>query len=380
MNISWQTIKTDFVGETCFTHARGVILENGFGLLTTQPLRLSGSDVFYGMYISTTNDAGNTWSELRPSATLVRRDIGGGFQLALCDATPMLHKKTGKIILIGHCAIYKDDNLAPPPRERYTVYAVYDEEKCDFHPMQVLEMPATEDNFYFSCGNGSGQSLELKNGEILIPIYHSDKKAASDPRKTCYSSSVIRTSFDGKSLKLLEIGNPLTIEVPRGLCEPSIVAYNGEYILALRNDESGYVAKGDDGLHYREPVPLVFDNGENVGNYCTQQHWITGGGKLYMVYTRKGADNDHVFRHRAPLFIAEFDTERMCILKNTEQIAVPNRGARLGNFGVQSMDDGKSAFVFASEWMQTTPPDPHDWRKCVKYGSDNSIFISKITF
>ena len=99
-----------------------------------------------------------------------------------------------------------------------------------------------------------------------------------------------------------------------------------------------------------------------------------------MVYTRRGADNDHVFRHRAPLFIAEFDTERMCLIRDTERIAVPERGARLGNFGCQSNSDGKSGFVFASEWMQTLDPTPFDWSKCAAHGSDNSIFVSKITF
>ena len=59
---------------------------------------------------------------------------------------------------------------------------------------------------------------------------------------------------------------------------------------------------------------------------------------------------------------------------------VPNRGARLGNFGVQSRESFGDAFVFASEWMQTTEPDPYDFKKCMKYGSDNSIFITHIKF
>jgi hypothetical protein len=89
-----------------------------------------------------------------------------------------------------------------------------------------------------------------------------------------------------------------------------------------------------------------------------------------------------VFRHRAPLFIAEFDRERMCLIRETEKIAVPERGARLGNFGCQSLilDGVETGIVFASEWMQTTGPDPFDWRKCMEYGSDNSIFISRIMF
>ena len=36
------------------------------------------------------------------------------------------------------------------------------------------------------------------------------------------------------------------------------------------------------------------------------------------------------------------------------------------------------ALVIASEWMQTTPPDSKDYTKCMKYGSDNSIWIAKI--
>lgn len=380
MNINWQTINTNFNGETCFTHARGLICENGFGLITTQPLRLSGSDVFYGMHITTTHDGGKTWSELVPSNTVVRHAFGENMQAAMSDATPMYHKKTGKIILIGHYVIYLNDELLPPPRPRFTTYAVYDEKTGDFSPLKFVEMPQDENESYFSSGNGCGQSWELENGDLLIPISHMCKADAKDPWHKSYNTSAMRCSFDGETIKFLEIGNNLTVDVPRGLGEGSIMYHNGEYFMSLRNDKDGYVTKGFDGLHYADPKPLVFDDGCSVGNYCTQQHWITGGGKLYLVYTRRGADNDHVFRHRAPLFIAEFDTEKMCVIRETEQIAVPNRGARLGNFGCMSCADGKTAYIFASEWMQTTGPDPFDWRVCASYGSDNSIFISKITF
>ena len=317
------------------------------------------------------HDGGKTWSELKPSKTLVRRDIGNGIEIAMCDSTLCIIKKTGKIILLGHYAAYVNDNLMSPPRPRHTTYAVYDEENGDFSPFGLLEIPKDDEETYFSCGNGSGQSIELENGDLLIPVYYNDKKSACDPWHSCLSASVMHCSFNGKKLKFLEMGNELTVGMPRGLGEPSIAYYNGEYILALRNDKSGYVSKGKDGLHYEQPKELVFDIGENVGNYCTQQHWITGGGKLYMVYTHKGADND-VFRHRAPLFIAEFDAEKMCLIRSAEQIVVPNRGARLGNFGCQSFTNGKSAFVYASEWMQPVG--------CEKYGSDNSIFVSNITF
>jgi hypothetical protein len=155
------------------------------------------------------------------------------------------------------------------------------------------------------------------------------------------------------------------------------VYYGSKFFLALRNDESGYVARSDDGLHFEEPRELCFDDGENLGNYNTQQHWLTGGDKLWLVYTRRAGNNDHVFRHRAPLFIGEFDPEHMCVIRGTERIAVPERGARLGNFGCQSYSE-KEGYIFAAEWMQSRHGGA--WEACAKYGSDNSIFISKITF
>lgn len=378
MDIKQTSFKTQFDGKLCYTHARAAIREDGFGVLTTQPLRLTGCDVFYGMYISTTHDFGNSWSPLLPSKNLVRQRLDNGLEIAMCDATPMFHKKSGKLLLIGHYAAYLNDELAPEPRIRQTTYSVFDEKTGDFSPFKILTMPTDENETFFSCGNGCGQSLELPGGELLIPIYHENKKQAADSWNSCSTVSVLRCSFDGENINLLEIGAPLTIDIPRGLGEPSVVKYNNEYILALRNDKSGYVSKGSDGLNYSPALPLSFDNGENAGNYCTQQHWITGGGKLYMVYTRKNADNDHVFRHRAPLFIAEFDTERMCLIRESEKIAVPNRGARLGNFGCHSMPDGKNAYVIASEWMQSI--SGKDWKYCMEFGSDNSIFISHITF
>jgi hypothetical protein len=178
-------------------------------------------------------------------------------------------------------------------------------------------------------------------------------------------------------MKIVDIGNTLKTDIPRGIGEPSIIKFGKRYFLAIRNDQTGLISRSDDGLHFGQPRELCFDDGENLGNYNTQQHWLTGGGKLWLVYTRRAGNNDHVFRHRAPLFIAEFDPIRMCVIRNTEQIAVPERGARLGNFGCQSYSE-KEGYIFAAEWMQSRHGGV--WDACAKYGSDNSIFISKITF
>ena len=135
--------------------------------------------------------------------------------------------------------------------------------------------------------------------------------------------------------------------------------------MTIRNDECGLVAKSEDGLHFDDLQLWKWQDGSILQNYNTQQHWMIVHDELYLVYTRRGADNDHVFRHRAPLFAAR--VEDMCLVKDSEVALVPEKGARLGNFGATEYKDGKSV-VMAAEWMQP--------RGCENYGSDNNIYVS----
>ena len=376
ISIRLSQIKTGFSGEYCYTHARGAVMPDGKAVITTQKLRLSGCDIFSGLEMLTSCDGGENWSEIIPQEPLKRRDLGGGVEQTFCDATPFYHRKSGRLLLTGHDALYLNDELYPAPRPRHTLWSVFDECSGEWAQFKVLNMP--DEDKYFSCGSGSGQIWELDNGELLIPVYFRSRNAVEIPGQLILCSMVMRCSFDGCDIRCIECGNELSVPVPRGCYEPSVVKYQERFFLALRNDKAGYVSRSDDGLHYSAPEVLRFDDGCESGNYCTQQHWLKCGGKLYLVYTRRGAGNDHVFRHRAPLFIAEFDPDRMCLIRSTEQIAVPERGARLGNFGCVNVSENE-AWVIASEWMQTTGPDNGNWRRCMSYGSDNSIFIARIT-
>lgn len=378
MKIDLHRISTDFSGETCLTHARGAVAPDGFGIITTQPLRLSGSDIFYGMQMLRSTDGGATWSAPTPCKNLVRKPIGDGYEVAICDATPIYHKKSGKIILIGYMNTYLNDGPAPYGTRNATAYAVYDRELGDFGELRRLELPDTLGEDYYFCANGCGQCVELEDGDLLVPVTHYPRESEGLPRRDIRMSvAVLRCSFDGERLEFCEVGGSLRCDDERGACEGSLISYGGRFYLCIRNDLRGYVTVGD-GLHFEEMRPLVFDDGSELGSYNTQQHWLTLSDGLYIVYTRRGAGNDHVFRHRAPLFIAKFDTARMCVLRETEMIAVPERGARLGNFGCVSLD-GSRALVIASEWMQSTPPDCTNWRRCAEYGSDNSIFIASVS-
>ena len=132
----------------------------------------------------------------------------------------------------------------------------------------------------------------------------------------------------------------------------------------------------DDGLQFSQPQPWLWDDGSELGNYNTQQHWVTHSDALFLVYTRKGASNDHVFRHRAPLFIAQVDPQSLCVKRASEHVLVPQRGARLGNFAVTAVNE-RETWITVAEWMQTWGPNvviPPDNSS----GADNSVYAARI--
>ncbi len=133
----------------------------------------------------------------------------------------------------------------------------------------------------------------------------------------------------------------------------------------------------DDGLFFDPIKPWTFDDGAEAGSYDTRRHWVAHSGGLFLIYTRRGAGNDHVFRLRAPLFMARVNSERLCLLRATERRVVPERGARLGKFGVCNALPEESWLV-VSEWMQTHASNISDCTVCKRYGSDNSFFLSRL--
>jgi len=255
-----------------------------------------------------------------------------------------------------------------PVRERATAYATYYPAAAAWSTWKQLAMP--DEPRFANCGAGSVQRCDLPNGEILLPVYF------KQPQATQYLVTVCRCRFDGVDLTYLEHGDELTIDNNRGLFEPSLTRFGDHFYLTLRNDQRGYVARGSDGLHFDKPQVWRFDDGNELGNYNTQQHWVTHSDALFLVYTRRGADNGHVFRHRAPLFMAQVDPQSLCVIRQTEQVLVPERGARLGNFGVTDISPLET-WVTAAEWMQNGSPE-----RIIavdnSLGADNSIHVVKL--
>lgn len=378
IQIERHVIHSGYDRKTCWVHPRPGIIPGQVPsvVVTLNKLRLSGMDVFYALADMRSDDAGATWSAPHEhSESLGRRALENGTSEGISDFWPMWHEKTGVLLGTGHTVLYgPDDNLLPPP-PRHSAYSVYCPESQTWKPWKTLDMPG-EKRFLME-GAGSTQRFDLPDGDVLLPTYYTVGDTLHGVDGGQFASIVVRCRFDGETLEYIEHGNELTDVQGSGFCEPSLAFFKGRFYLTLRNDDYGAVAVGDDGLHFGPPRKWTFDEGSELGNYRTQQHWVTMGDALYLVYTRRGANNDHILWNRAPLFIAQVDPERLCIIRETEQVLVPERGARLCNFGVAKLNDNES-WVTVAEWMQTTAPDHHDYTICERYGSDNSIYLAKI--
>lgn len=334
-------------------------------VLITLQKHLRASDHYSGLYTMWSDDLGATWTGPTDIPELAWLPQPDGSTLAVADVTPGWHAPTGKVLAIGAQVYYgpRGEQLHDRPRFSQTAYAVYDPKNGRWSRWAILQLPPDEK--FNLARNGCGQWLVEPDGRLLIPIYFAPR--AQVP----FGVTVLRCTFDGQNLRYLEHGSELRLAVQRGLCEPSMVGFAGRYFLTLRNDEKGYVTSGRDGLHWEPIRPWTFDDGSELGSYNTQQHWLASEKGLYLCYTRRGAGNDHIVRHRAPLFIGRVDPEKLCVLRATEQVLIPERGAPLGNFGAASIGPHE-AWVTTAEYYMGSKPHAR--------GADGTVWLARIRF
>jgi len=373
--VQLDVIREGYDGVHCWVHPRAGIVPRPEGgapavVLTLQQLWLQGSDVFGPLHELRSDDLGATWDgPLGHPATLGQHAEPGGVTVGVCDFWPAWHERSGRLLGIGHTVRYRNQAVIPE-RARETAFSVYDPAARTWTPWRPLAMPA--EARFFNSGAGCAQRVDLPDGDILLPFYF---KARGEKD---YRVAVARCAFDGRTLSVRAIGAELTVPGGRGLYEPSLATSGGRFFLTLRNDNAAYVARGRDGLNFEAPRRWTWEDGTDLGSYNTQAHWVTHGAALFLVYTRRGAGNDHVARHRAPMFIAQVDPERLIVLRATERILVPERGARLGNFGVTRVSADET-WVTVAEWMQgpaprrIIPPD-NPW------GANNRVYAARLRF
>ncbi|MDF1737812.1 MAG: hypothetical protein P1U86_01535 [Verrucomicrobiales bacterium] len=332
-------------------------------VLTLQKL-LGKSDFFSGLSVMKSGDLGKTWSEpVSPSGLgwTVDENVPD-VSIAVADVTPGYHSGSGVVLAVGAQVRYSREGkqLTDQYRSHQTAYAVLDQEG-KWKGWQPLEMP--EDARFNFARSACAQWVEEPDGTVLLPFY------VGESTKVPFSTTMVRCSFDGEELRYLEHGNFLELETMRGLYEPSLIRHGNRYYVTMRNDHAAYVASSHDGLSFSEPIKWLFDDGEALGSYNTQAHWLESGGALFLTYTRKGANNDHVIRHRAPIFVAQVDPEKLVVMRDTEKIVVPERGATLGNFGVVKISETES-WVTVGEGNVTAAAEKH--------GADGSVFLVRV--
>ena len=300
-----------------------------------------GSDYYTGLSTLATGDLGRTWSQPKEQPGLGWREAPGDVTVGVCDITLGWHEPSRRVIGIGHTARYVNDRFAGFGHRRDTVWTVYNPAIDQWSPWQVLAFPTTaEDRYYF---NGvHGQWLVEPDGSLLVPFYFVGPNEGFLLR-----GAVARLRYKGDRLEFVEHGCELLHPVRRGLYEKSITWFQGRYYMTMRNDEKGYVAVSENGLDFGPVRPWTFDDGEDLGSYNTQQKWVTHSEGLFLVYTRRGANNDHIPRHRAPLFIARVDPARLCVLRSTERVAVPEDGKSLGNFDTTTINEKETWITVA---------------------------------
>jgi hypothetical protein len=365
MDYALRELHNDF----CWFHPRAAAIP-GFGkdgmpaVIMTVQKHLVVSDFYSGMYYMRSDDLGKSWTGPNEIPELKWSYEPDGTIVSVADVTPGWHAQTRKLIAIGIKVRYskKGEQLMDKARSHDAAYAVFDPETNKWSSWKMISNIPDTSKFY-SVNPGCVQWLVKPDGKVLVPVYF------SGPGTSESSVTVLECSFDGSELSYIRNGDEMTVKGGRGLGEPSLALFKGTYYLTMRNDFKGYVTSSKDALKWAPFKPWLFDNGQDLGSYNTQAHWLVHNDGLFLTYTRKGANNDHIARNRAPLFIAAVDPENLRVVKSTEQVLMPERGVMLGNFGASAITKNES-WVTDAEFIVGNKPDPR--------GADGTIWTSRV--
>ncbi len=339
-----------------FAQTRGAVIPGNPQrvIVTAQDTDPTVTHGFRDLYMLESIDNGRTWTKPVVIESLKRKPVPGkDYEFVMGDVCPQWHAATGLVLATGKTFGFRGGVKEDRGLERVS-YAVLDPKKNTWSELRLLEMPERdhEGKAFLEANAGCNQRFDLPNGEILLPIRY-----RKDPKSRVYTTIVARCRFNGEKLVYIEHGSEFDIPQPRGLYEPSVTGYKGKFYLTMRAEHTAFVARGGDGVNYEPLVEWKFDDGAVLGSYNTQQHWIAHSDGLYLTYTRRGANNDHVFRHRAPIFIARVDPEKLCVMRSTERVLIAeNKGDLGGGFGVIDVSPGET-WVMAAETPPNRTPD-----------------------
>ena len=314
---------------------------------------IDGSDTFGPVHSWSSVDQGRTWSQPEPIHAFNRREVPNhpGLMAGVCDVVPEYHPPTDTVLAIGQVVFYRGPRFATKDQlARYPIYAVRSRDGS-WSKRQVLHWDDPRGSFIYS--NNCGQRVVLENGDILLAFSFG---STSDHR----SVATLRCRFNGETLSIAQVGTPLELKAGRGLLEPSLTRFGDRFYLTLRaEDGRGYLAVSQDGLHWNRKETWKWEDGQPLDLSSTQQHWLTHGEELFLVYTRKAMENQNVIRWRAPLWMARVNLEQHRLIRSSEQVIFPMIGdgvsqpdevALMGNFHINPVSKNES-WVTVGEWL-----------------------------
>lgn len=355
--ITKQTLWTNRDGQTrTWFHPRVCMMpgKDGQPIALMNLQEIGGSDYFGTVHWSESQDLGRTWSKPVPIPALGRDPVAGrkdGLMAGVCDVTPQYHAATKSVLALGHVVFYKGRYFAR--KEQLARYPVYVTRSHDgtWSERKILEWDDARGGHIYS--NNCGQRVVLPGGDIQMSF-------TFGPQPENRMVAGVRAQFDGNELKVDEVGPALHNPVGRGLLEPSVAKFGDEFWMTIRaEDDHGYVSVSSDGLNWSAKQAWAWDDGTPLSMSTTQQHWLTHSDGLFLVYTRKDSSNQSVIRWRSPLWLAQVDTRKRCLIKSTERIVLPIMGdgvdnpdsvALMGNFDVTNVSPMES-WVTVGEWM-----------------------------
>ena len=328
MRISLATLLSPgFLGQSLF-HPKLAKLPNGRLLMTVQTI--SGSDSYGPLLQSFSQDGGFQWSAPVPIPTLGWSEPRtGGIVEGVCDVVPDVDPATGLALAVGHTVFYRNDRFFDtlgffnggekhPEFRRLGVYSIMDD-NGQWTPRRLFDFPEFNDYECITCG--SSQKIIHPDSTWLIPF---NGRLAGEEY---FHVLICKLDFNGEKFTLAEHGSPLRLENGRGLLEPSLFEHEGKIWLTMRaEDGHAYFSTSTDGIHFPSITPWTFADGSPLETSTTQQHFARLGERLYLIYTRNAGYNEKVFRFRAPLFMAEIDTEKGALKAETEVVALPADG------------------------------------------------------
>lgn len=304
----------DGSGRTWF-HPRACMVPGPDGPMALMTLQtISGSDYFGPVHWMTSRDLGQTWTDPQPVPALGRVKQPDGVEEGVCDVAPEWHAKTKTVLALGHNVFYSGPKFSADQPPRWPVYAVWRDGQ--WGPRRKLEWDDPRGAYIYT--NNCGQRVTLPSGDILLVLSFSAVKGK--PRSL--ASAIC--GYDGETLTVKKVVEEIRHDAGRGLLEPSLVRFSGQFWLTIRaEDNRGYVCVSEDGLRWSPKQAWAWDDGEPLTMSTTQQHWLAHSEGLFLVYTRKDATNVNVPRWRSPLWLARVDLRTRRLLRATERIVLP---------------------------------------------------------